>query len=113
MIALAGGTWIFLAVILVFVVGVIIALYTRSGSGVDEHPYDHVYGGAPGAKIPSAGSSGSDRTSVTEREVADEWRRQERPPHAPPEERAAERERTQRPEPGEKPPIQPPTNPPL
>ena len=108
MIALAGGSWIFLAVVIVFLLGVIIALYTRKGSGVDEHPYDHTYGGAPGAKIPSTGSSGSDRTAAREREVAKRWRESDREPHPPPEERAAEREREQRPEPGNKPSIGPP-----
>ena len=73
--ALAGGSLIFLAVLILFLVGVIIALYTRRGSGVDLHPYRHTYGGAPGAALPCEDCSGSDRTSVTERDVGRSWRR--------------------------------------
>ena len=105
---MSGGAWIFLAVVIVFGIGVVIAIYTRRGSGVDQHPYRHVHGGAPGAAIPSEGYGGSDRTEAREREVAKKWRETEREPHPPPEERAAEREREQRPEPGKKPSIGPP-----
>ena len=73
--ALAGGWLIFLIVLILFLVGAVIALYTRKGSGVDLHPYRHTYGGAPGAAMPSDGYSGSDRTSATERDVARSWRR--------------------------------------
>jgi hypothetical protein len=73
--ALEGGSLIFLAVLILFFVGVIIALYTRRGSGVDLHPYRHTYGGAPGAALPCDDYSGSDRTSVTERGVVRAWRR--------------------------------------
>jgi hypothetical protein len=38
--ALAGGSWIFLLVILLILAGVIYAFYTRAGSGIDEHPLD-------------------------------------------------------------------------
>jgi hypothetical protein len=107
-VALAGGTWIFLGVVVLFLVGVIIGFYTRRGSGVDQHPYRHVYGGAPGADRPVEDYGGSDRTEATEREVARKWRQTEREPHPPPEERAAEREREQRPPPGKKPSIGPP-----
>src|ERR671914_946109 len=73
--ALSGGSLIFLGVLILFLVGVIIALYTRRGSGVDLHPYRHTYGGAPAAALPCNDYSGSDRTSVTERDVARSWRR--------------------------------------
>src|SRR5215216_3612229 len=72
---LAGGSLIFLGVLILFLVGVIIALYTRRGSGVDLHPYRHTYGGAPAAALPCDDYSGSDRTSVTERDVVRSWRR--------------------------------------
>jgi hypothetical protein len=72
---LEGGSLIFLAVLILFFIGVIIALYTRRGSGVDLHPYRHTYGGAPGAALPSFDHSGADRTSVTERDVVRSWRR--------------------------------------
>ena len=107
-IALSGGAWIFLGVVILFLIGAVIAMYTRRGSGMDHHPYRHVHGGAPGADSPTHDYGGSDRTAATEREVARKWRSEERPPHAPPEERAAERERAQRPEEGKKPSIPPP-----
>jgi hypothetical protein len=107
-IALSGGFTVFLVVVIVFGIGAVIALYTRRGSGMEHHAYRHVHGGAPGADLPSDDYSGSDRTSVTEREVVGRWRRSEQPPKAPPEERARERERTQRPAPGKKPPTRPP-----
>jgi hypothetical protein len=65
MIEFAAGSQIFLAVLVLMLVGIIVGLYTRKGSGIDQHPYRHVYGGAPGAALPSE-VSGSDRTSVTE-----------------------------------------------
>ena len=108
LIALAGGAWIFLGVVILVLVGVIIGFYTRKGSGMDLHPYRHVHGGAPGADTPRHDAGGSDRTEAEEREVAKKWRSQDRPEHAPPEERAAERERTQRPKEGDKPSIPPP-----
>ncbi len=107
-IALSGGAWIFLGVVILMLVGVIIGFYTRKGSGMDQHPYRHVHGGAPGADIPAHDYGGSDRTASAEREVARKWRSQDRPEHAPADERAAEREREQRPEPGKKPSIGPP-----
>jgi hypothetical protein len=78
MAALAGGSIPFLVALILFLAGVIIALYTRRGTGMDHHPYRHVYGGAPGAAVPSDDFSGSDRTSVTERDVARSWRRRRR-----------------------------------
>lgn len=48
-IALAGGSWTFLAVAILFLIGNIIALYTRTGSGINQHGYGKIYGGAPGA----------------------------------------------------------------
>ena len=65
---LAGGAWIFLAVVIVCLIGTIIGLYTRQGSGIDQHPYRKVYGGAPGADLPDR-ISGSDRTSVIEEQA--------------------------------------------
>jgi hypothetical protein len=73
--ALEGGAFIFLGVLILFLVGVVIALYTRRGSGVALHPYRRTYGGAPGASLPSNDYSGADRTSVTERAAARAWRR--------------------------------------
>jgi hypothetical protein len=107
-IALAGGSWIFLGVVILMLVGLVIGFYTRRGSGMDLHPYRHVHGGAPGADSPHHDAGGSDRTASVERDVARRWRSQERAEHLPPEERAAERETAQRPKPGKKPPIRRP-----
>ena len=49
MVAVIGGSWIFLGVILLILAGVVYGLYTRSGSGIDEHPLD-ARQEAPGAK---------------------------------------------------------------
>ena len=50
---LAGGAWIFLAFVIVFLAAVIYGLYTRGGSGINQRPHGSVYSNAPGAKIPS------------------------------------------------------------
>lgn len=49
MIALAGGSFIFVAIVVVILVGVVLGFYTRKGSGIDEHPNDGL-DGAPGAE---------------------------------------------------------------
>ena len=46
---LADGSWIFLAVILVWLVSVTYGLYTRRGSGINQRPYGNRYTNAPGA----------------------------------------------------------------
>jgi hypothetical protein len=61
----AGGSEIFLAVLIVILVGVILELYTRTGSGIDHHPYVHVHADAPGAALPCE-TEGSDRTAQEE-----------------------------------------------
>ena len=53
-IALAGGSWIFLAVVILFLVGNVIALYTRTGSGINQLPSGKIYSGAPGSKLDSS-----------------------------------------------------------
>jgi hypothetical protein len=47
---IADGAWIFLAFIVIAFAGVVLGYYTRTGSGIDSHPYGNRYGGAPGAK---------------------------------------------------------------
>ena len=47
----------------VMFVGVVYGYYTVEGSGIAEHPYRDVYGGAPGAFAP-ASASGRDRTAL-------------------------------------------------
>ena len=53
-IALAGGSWIFISVVILFLVGNVIALYTRVGSGINQHAYGKIYSGAPGAGLDSS-----------------------------------------------------------
>ncbi len=76
MAALAGGWMPFLVSVILFLVGAIIALYTRKGSGMDHHPYRDISGGAPAAALPCDDYSGSDRTYVTEGDVGVAWRRE-------------------------------------
>ena len=53
-IALAGGSWIFLGFVIFFLVANVIALYTRTGSGINQHAYGKLYSGAPGARLDSS-----------------------------------------------------------
>ncbi|HEX2414890.1 MAG TPA: hypothetical protein VHJ37_06725 [Thermoleophilaceae bacterium] len=50
-----------LGVCVVMLIGVIYGYYTVSGSGIAEHPYHNMHGGAPGAFIP-ASASGRDES---------------------------------------------------
>ena len=61
--ALAGGSGIFAAFLVVFSLAVVYSLYTRRGSGISQRPYANAYTNAPGA----TGSStvGSDRVAAT------------------------------------------------
>ena len=47
--ALAAGSWIIVLVFILIIVGVIYGYYTRTGSGIDEHPSDGL-DTAPGAE---------------------------------------------------------------
>ena len=51
------GAWIFLAFIILFGISLMFGLYTRRGSGINDHPYARRYGDAPGAD--------TDRSRVT------------------------------------------------
>ena len=52
--ALAGGATIFGIFLVVYLLAVVHGLYSRSGSGIAQHPYRDAYGDAPGARIPSS-----------------------------------------------------------
>jgi flagellar basal body-associated protein FliL len=54
---------ILIAILLVIFAGVIYGYFTRSGSGIDEHPSDGL-DGAPGAKGPSE-VSGKDQGEIS------------------------------------------------
>jgi hypothetical protein len=43
---------------------VVYGYYTVSGSGIAEHPYGKIYGGAPGAFGPASGSGHDDSVSM-------------------------------------------------
>ena len=61
---LAGGSWIFLGVILLSLAGVVFGYYTRTGSGINPRPYNKIYGGAPGAFGPGDVSGKDHREHV-------------------------------------------------
>ncbi len=48
----AGGTWVFLGFVVVLFFAVSHGYYSRSGSAINQHPYNGD-GDAPGAGIPS------------------------------------------------------------
>jgi cbb3-type cytochrome oxidase subunit 3 len=60
--ALAGGSGIFAAFIVLFTVAVIYSLYSRRGSGINQHPHAGPYSSAPGAK--GSSTIGSDRVAA-------------------------------------------------
>ena len=60
--ALAGGSGIFAAFVLLFTLAVIYSLYSRRGSGISQHPYANAYTNAPGAR--GASTVGNDRVAA-------------------------------------------------
>jgi hypothetical protein len=59
--ALAGGSLIFLALVVAFVFALAFGIYTVKGSAINKHPSDGL-DGAPGSEGPSE-TSGKGRTS--------------------------------------------------
>jgi hypothetical protein len=57
---IVDGAWIFLAFIVLFAIALMLGLYTRKGSGINEHPYARRYGDAPGADTDRRRVSGRD-----------------------------------------------------
>lgn len=51
--ALAGGSWVFLGFVVLLFLAVSHGYYTRSGSAINQRPYNNGSGDAPGAEIPS------------------------------------------------------------
>lgn len=49
----AEGSWMFLTFLVLFVLAISHGYYTRSGSAINQHPYNDPSGDAPGARIPS------------------------------------------------------------
>jgi hypothetical protein len=48
-----NGMWMFLAFLVVFFFAICHGYYTRTGSAINQRPYDSTSGDAPGAEIPS------------------------------------------------------------
>jgi hypothetical protein len=53
LVALADGTWFFLCFVVLFFLAVSHGYYSRSGSAINQRPYNNGGGDAPGAEIPS------------------------------------------------------------
>ena len=49
----------------VMLVGLIYGYYTVDGSGIAEHPYRDVYGGAPGAFSPASASGRDESVAIS------------------------------------------------
>ena len=62
--ALAGGSWIFLGGVIFTLVGAVIGIFTRKGSGINLHPYSKVGEEAAGARGPCMISGHDDSDSV-------------------------------------------------
>lgn len=52
-IALADGTWVFVAFLVILFLAITHGYYTRTGSAINQRPYNNGSGDAPGAEIPS------------------------------------------------------------
>lgn len=52
-IALVDGTWIILAFLVFLFLAITLGYYTRTGSAINQRPYNNGSGDAPGAEIPS------------------------------------------------------------
>jgi hypothetical protein len=62
--ALAGGSGIFAAFLVIFLIGIVYTLFTVTGSAISERPYSKQYGGAPGASGPGSASGRDERVTV-------------------------------------------------
>ncbi len=51
---LAGGTIIFVLFAVVYFLVITYGLYTRTGSAINQHPYNNPYGDTPGASRKSS-----------------------------------------------------------
>ena len=56
-----NGIWICFAFLVLFFLAIAYGHYSRTGSGIDQHPYDATSGDAPGAEIPSTIGGDVDR----------------------------------------------------
>jgi len=51
--SLVDGSWIFGGFLVLFFLAITHGYYTRTGSAINQRPYDNGSGDAPGAEIPS------------------------------------------------------------
>ena len=51
--SLVAGTWLFGAFLVLFFLAITHGYYTRTGSAINQRPYNNGSGDAPGAEIPS------------------------------------------------------------
>ncbi|MBW3607016.1 MAG: hypothetical protein KY463_01455 [Actinobacteria bacterium] len=56
-----NGMWILVAFLVLFFLAIAFGYYTRTGSAINQHPYDGTDGDAPGAEIPSTMGRDVDR----------------------------------------------------
>ena len=52
-ITLADGTWVVVVFLVLLFLAITYGYYTRTGSAINQRPYDNGSGDAPGAEIPS------------------------------------------------------------
>lgn len=62
---LAAGTWTFFVFLVVFFFAIAHGYYSRSGSAINQRPYDSSRSDAPGAGIPSTIGRDVDRRDYT------------------------------------------------
>ena len=67
LINLAGGSAIFGIFLVVSFVALVLATYTRAGSGINQRSYGKIYGGAPGAHTVSTLDHDHDAASALTR----------------------------------------------
>ena len=60
---MAGGSFIFLAFMIIFFFAIAYGYFSRTGSGINPRPYGKIYGGAPGANVPGEVSGHDPRLS--------------------------------------------------
>lgn len=63
--AYGRGTMIVLAVLIAFTLAVAYALYALGPSGISQHPYRKIYGGAPGSASANRMTGSADREVLT------------------------------------------------
>ena len=63
-VALAGGSGVFAAILIVMFIAIVWTLFTPRGSAITERPYFNQYGGAPGATGAGTASGHDERVTM-------------------------------------------------